>query len=165
MAVWFLFPWPLTRNDHSSWALHIISRALVAPLPPQAPHLLCSSKSIVIGKMATVESQRTDSPSQVPETPAVSPTDQSHNGSTVLEKSNANDTPADLTSDKQTDESKEVDFERGPRFWAIMLALAVTNILAALEGTVVSTALPTIIGALGGGNLYLWAVNGYFLPK
>lgn len=65
------------------------------------------------------------------------------------------------------EENKESDetFERGPRFWAIIVALAVTNVVGALEGTVVSTALPTVIQHLGGGELYLWAVNGYFLPK
>ncbi|KAF4634207.1 hypothetical protein G7Y89_g3911 [Cudoniella acicularis] len=63
------------------------------------------------------------------------------------------------------DNSDERTFQRGPRFWAIMLALAVTNILGSLEGTVVSTALPTIIHDLGGGDLYLWAANGYFLSN
>jgi hypothetical protein len=46
-----------------------------------------------------------------------------------------------------------------------MEALSVTAILSALEGTVVSTALPTIIRGLVSGELYLWAPNGYFLPK
>jgi hypothetical protein len=55
--------------------------------------------------------------------------------------------------------------KRGFRFWMIMLALAVTSILSALEGTIVSTALPTIVGHLGGAELFIWTVNGYFLTR
>lgn len=53
----------------------------------------------------------------------------------------------------------------GPRIWAIMVALCVTNLLVALEGTVISTALPTIVEDLGGGEAYVWASTGYFLTK
>jgi MFS family permease len=49
------------------------------------------------------------------------------------------------------------------RFWSIIFALCTTGILSALEGTVVSTALPTIVRDLGGGSNYLWAANAYFL--
>ena len=55
--------------------------------------------------------------------------------------------------------------KRGFRFWMIMLALAVTSILSALEGTIVSTALPTIVEHLGGAELFIWTVNGYFLTR
>ncbi|KAL9008122.1 MAG: hypothetical protein Q9180_009537, partial [Flavoplaca navasiana] len=44
--------------------------------------------------------------------------------------------------------------KKGIRFWAIILALAVTGLLTALEATITSTALPTIIEALGGASLY-----------
>ncbi|GKZ39099.1 hypothetical protein AbraIFM66950_011857 [Aspergillus brasiliensis] len=53
----------------------------------------------------------------------------------------------------------------GPRIWAIMVALCVTNLLVALEGTVISTALPTIVEDLGGGEAYVWASTGYFLTN
>lgn len=53
----------------------------------------------------------------------------------------------------------------GPRIWMLMLALCVTNLLVALEGTVISTALPTIVQDLGGGEAYVWASTGYFLTK
>jgi hypothetical protein len=51
------------------------------------------------------------------------------------------------------------------RFWSIIGSLCTTTILSALEGTIVSTALPTVVSALGGGELYLWAANGYFLAR
>ncbi|KAI2026499.1 hypothetical protein LOY97_003940 [Ophidiomyces ophidiicola] len=54
-------------------------------------------------------------------------------------------------------------FNRGFRFWAIMFALAVGGMLTALEATITSTALPTIVGELGGADQYIWAVNVYFL--
>ncbi|KAH7322930.1 major facilitator superfamily domain-containing protein [Stachybotrys elegans] len=49
------------------------------------------------------------------------------------------------------------------RFWAIFLALAITSLLASVESTVVSTALPHISGALDAGENYVWFVNAYFL--
>jgi len=52
---------------------------------------------------------------------------------------------------------------KGLRFWMIVVALSFTSLLTALEATITSTALPSIIADLGGGDLYIWAVNGYFL--
>ncbi len=52
---------------------------------------------------------------------------------------------------------------KGLRFWMIIVALSFTSLLTALEATITSTALPSIIAELGGGDLYIWAVNGYFL--
>ncbi|BDD64169.1 hypothetical protein MAP00_009013 [Monascus purpureus] len=44
-----------------------------------------------------------------------------------------------------------------------MLALAVSGLLAALESTVVGTALPSTTSDLGGGERYVWVTIGYFL--
>lgn len=52
---------------------------------------------------------------------------------------------------------------KGFPFWMIMIALSFTNLLTALEATITSTALPSIIADLGGGDAYVWAVNGYLL--
>ncbi|KAI1126743.1 major facilitator superfamily protein [Nemania abortiva] len=54
-------------------------------------------------------------------------------------------------------------FNRSPRFWAIIVAISFAALLTALEATITSTALPTIVADLGGGDLYIWAVNGYFV--
>lgn len=51
------------------------------------------------------------------------------------------------------------------RFWAIFLALSVTSLLAAVESTVTSTALPVISANLQAGELYIWFVNAYFLTR
>jgi hypothetical protein len=50
-------------------------------------------------------------------------------------------------------------------FWAIMASLSLTGLLSAIEGTIITSALPTIINALGGGNLYIWVPNAYFLAS
>jgi hypothetical protein len=50
-------------------------------------------------------------------------------------------------------------------FYAIIVALALTNLLTSLEQTITSTALPTITADLGGASLYVWVVNGYYLTQ
>ena len=49
------------------------------------------------------------------------------------------------------------------RVLAIVGALMVTMLLAALDQTIVSTALPTIVGDLGGLNHLSWVVTSYLL--
>ncbi|RDW61771.1 MDR family MFS transporter [Aspergillus mulundensis] len=53
--------------------------------------------------------------------------------------------------------------KKGARFWLIMLALTVSGLLAALESTVVATALPSITAELGDGAKYTWVIIAYFL--
>jgi hypothetical protein len=59
--------------------------------------------------------------------------------------------------------AKESKPQKKGSFWVVIMALALTGLLTALEATITSTALPTIIGALGGEYLYIWVVNVYFL--
>lgn len=66
------------------------------------------------------------------------------------------------TKTNNTDESASIK-PRGLRFWLIMLALTVSGLLAALESTVVGTALPSITSDLGGGEKYVWVTIAYFL--
>ncbi|KAI1475577.1 MFS general substrate transporter [Daldinia eschscholtzii] len=58
-----------------------------------------------------------------------------------------------------------IDLFRGWRFWAIFLALSITSLLAAVESTVTSTAMPVIARALDAGELYVWFVNAYTLAS
>ena len=60
---------------------------------------------------------------------------------------------------------KPQDFPRGPRFWAIIISLGVTNLLGALENTVVTTSAPTIVADLGLGEKYIWITNAFFLCR
>ncbi|CAI7591937.1 unnamed protein product [Penicillium palitans] len=54
---------------------------------------------------------------------------------------------------------------RGWRFWAIYLSLCVSILLAAVESTVTSTALPSISDELHAGKAYVWFVNSFFLTS
>ena len=79
-------------------------------------------------------------------------------------------TDADAVEEASTDnptasEKTDTKPKRSWRFWAIFASLAVTGLLSAVEGTVTTTALPTIVADLGGGELYIWAANGYFLTR
>ena len=47
----------------------------------------------------------------------------------------------------------------------VMAALAVTLLLSALDQTIVSTALPTMVGELGGLDHYSWVVTAYMLTS
>lgn len=79
-----------------------------------------------------------------------------HHGSANGSASGATDTLAPASSKPPTT-------EKGFRFWAIIVAIIFAGTLTALEGTITSTSLPSIIAALGGDDLYIWTVNGYFL--
>ena len=63
--------------------------------------------------------------------------------------------------DKETPEKTKYTW----RFWAIFLSLSVTSLLAAVESTVTSTALPIISAELNAGERYIWFVNAYFLTR
>ena len=52
---------------------------------------------------------------------------------------------------------------RGWRFWVIFIPLGLASVLVALEGTAVSTALPSINNDLRDGDFYVWFINGYFV--
>ncbi|KAK4150316.1 general substrate transporter [Chaetomidium leptoderma] len=49
------------------------------------------------------------------------------------------------------------------RFWGIVASLAFTALCSSIEGTIITSALPTITAELGGGSDFIWVPNGYFL--
>ncbi len=51
------------------------------------------------------------------------------------------------------------------RFWAIIMALGITGLMSSIEGTIITSALPTITDALGGGDTYIWVPNAYLLAQ
>ncbi|KAL4993119.1 MFS general substrate transporter [Aspergillus recurvatus] len=53
--------------------------------------------------------------------------------------------------------------KKGWRFWAIFAALTITSLLSALDASVISTALPTIVRDLNSGDSYVWISNAYML--
>ncbi|KAI1738082.1 major facilitator superfamily domain-containing protein [Xylaria scruposa] len=69
-----------------------------------------------------------------------------------------------MTLSSENKEEK-VPVSKGWRFWAVFSAVCFTTLLAAIESTVTSTALPFISHALNAGDLYIWFVNAYFLTS
>ncbi len=51
------------------------------------------------------------------------------------------------------------------QIWLLMIALMLGMLLAALDQTIVGTALPTIVGKLGGLEHYSWVVTAYLLAS
>ena len=63
------------------------------------------------------------------------------------------------TIDPQAPQSPET----GARLSVVIAALMLSLLLAALDSTIVATALPTIVGELGGLDQYAWVVTSYLL--
>src|ERR1700759_3352966 len=74
------------------------------------------------------------------------------NASTNL---NPSSTPAEISASAVT----------GRRLWLIVGALMTGMLLAALDQTIVATALPTIVGDLGGASHLSWVVTAYLLAS
>ena len=51
------------------------------------------------------------------------------------------------------------------KLWLVVAGLMLTTFLTALDGSIVSTAMPTITGQLGGFNLYSWVFSIYLLTS
>lgn len=61
--------------------------------------------------------------------------------------------------------ARNVDADRhAGRVWVLIAAIAVI-VMAAVEGTIVSTSMPTIVGALGGFESLTWVFSAYFLTQ
>ncbi|KAI1819738.1 MFS general substrate transporter [Xylaria intraflava] len=59
----------------------------------------------------------------------------------------------------------EAPTPKGPLFWLTFVGLVITAFLSALEGSIVSTALPSIARALNASQDYIWVVNVYYLTS
>jgi EmrB/QacA subfamily drug resistance transporter len=60
--------------------------------------------------------------------------------------------------------ARPVTVVTGSRRWAIASVMA-TMFMIAIEGTIVATAMPTIVGDLGGFDLFSWVFTGYLLTQ
>jgi EmrB/QacA subfamily drug resistance transporter len=61
-------------------------------------------------------------------------------------------------------EEPPLEMSRGRR-WAVTAGVMTGMFLAALEATVVSTAMPTVIASLGGLNQYSWVFSAYLITS
>ena len=76
----------------------------------------------------------------------------------TLESREASANAQDVATEKSPPQ-----FQKGSRFWAILVVLALVSLLTSLEATVTSTVMPSIVADLGGGENYIWVSNAYFL--
>ncbi len=67
------------------------------------------------------------------------------------------------TTAEQTDDSRPAAAVTGRRLRLVFVTVLVASLLSALDQTIVSTALPTIVGDLGGGDHLSWVVSAYLL--
>ncbi|KAI9376098.1 major facilitator superfamily domain-containing protein [Aspergillus egyptiacus] len=95
---------------------------------------------------------------------------------TQLTKAPGQPSPNDAGTDTEDSGEPRGNGERSPaprppppkktwRFWAVFPALCVTTFLAALDTSILSTALPTIALDLQAGELYMWITNAYILSS
>ena len=70
---------------------------------------------------------------------------------------------ASIDAQDATTEKNPPMFQKGPRFWAIIVVLSLVSLLTSLEATVTSTVMPSLIADLGGGENFIWVSNAYFL--
>ena len=63
---------------------------------------------------------------------------------------------------EQKQQDADVVSRRRPLVFAAALS---TMFMAAIEGTIVATAIPTIVGALGGFDLFSWVFSAYLLTQ
>jgi MFS family permease len=54
---------------------------------------------------------------------------------------------------------------KGARLWAIIIGLGITNLLAALENTVVTVSAPVILTDLKLGGDFIWLTNAFFVTR
>lgn len=73
--------------------------------------------------------------------------------------------PAEVKDGAPSTSAETTPFKPTTRFWLIMLSISSIALCGAIEATIVVNALPTITAALGGGNLYLWVPNAFFLAS
>jgi hypothetical protein len=69
------------------------------------------------------------------------------------------------TVDAENNDDTFVPMKKDTRFWVIILGLSITALLAALDGTILTTALPSITAALQGGEKFVWVSGAYFLTR
>ena len=68
--------------------------------------------------------------------------------------------------EKQTDEREKPRLEMSSRRrWAVTVGVMTGMFIAALEATVVGTAMPTVIASLGGLNHYSWVFSAYLVTS
>ncbi|KAK2794963.1 hypothetical protein FQN52_006842 [Onygenales sp. PD_12] len=72
-------------------------------------------------------------------------------------------TEVSVDAQDTTTEKRPPKFEKGLRFWAIIVVLSLISLLTSLEATITSTVMPALVADLDGGENFIWVSNTYFL--
>jgi hypothetical protein len=89
----------------------------------------------------------------------------------VLEVSKTADAVAQPTgaaanaAEKVEVEAPAETFNRSWTFWAIFVSLCLISFISALDATIVTIALPTIVRDVGGGSQYAWIANCFAIAS
>ncbi|KAJ0122110.1 uncharacterized protein J7T55_002622 [Diaporthe amygdali] len=99
-------------------------------------------------------------------------------GRDPIQERSADTTPSDTDKPGPSDQEQEQEqimleekepaephFERGLRFWAIIVVLGISGLLGSLEHTVVVTAGPYILQDLNMREEFVWITNGFFVTS
>lgn len=70
---------------------------------------------------------------------------------------------ASIDAHDATTEKSPPKFQKGSRFWTILVILSLVSLLTSMEATITSTVMPTLVADLGGGENFIWVSNAYFL--
>ena len=73
--------------------------------------------------------------------------------------------PGHISSETKAMPTEDSSPMRTWRFWAIITSLGITGMLSAIEGTIITSALPTITEDLRGGDAYVWIPNAFLLSS
>lgn len=73
--------------------------------------------------------------------------------------------PSDTDGPRSNKDAAEPRFERGPRFWAIIIILGISGLLGSLEHTVVVTSGPYILQDLDLRENFVWLTNAFFVTS
>ena len=87
------------------------------------------------------------------------------NADICAETDRASVTKASLTEDRQESADRQESTGPAPNRPLIFVAALSIIFMAAIEGTIVATAMPTIVGALGGIDLFSWIFGAYLLTQ
>ena len=99
--------------------------------------------------------------------PAAAPASTSAQAATPASTSAQAATPASTSAQAatpaQTGTVTQTSFKPDRRFWAVYVALLLVMFLSAMDQSIVGTALPTIVGELGGAEHMSWIITAYTL--
>jgi hypothetical protein len=88
------------------------------------------------------------------------------NGAFRGDSSSPSSNEASAVVSKETEKTEEDDdFHPGFRLWCIIMSIAVTMLLAALENTVITVAAPEIVTALDMRADYIWTTNAFLICR